>query len=83
MFVLIKKKLIINVIIFYLYKCVLEILFKLCKLMKIVVIREKENIFFYVVIYDVNRFGLVLYIYKLFFIYIVKLFDIIVMLIIE
>lgn len=53
--------------------------------MKIVEIREKENIFFYVVIYDVNRFGMVLYIYiyKLFLIYIVKLFDIIVMFIIE
>lgn len=83
MFVLIKKKLIINAIIFYLHKCALEILFKLCKSMKTAVTREKEITPFYVATYDANRFGMVLYIYKLSLIHIVKLSDTIVMLITE
>lgn len=48
---------------------------KICKSMKTAETREKENTPFYVVTYDANRFGMVLYIYKLSLIHIVKLSD--------
>lgn len=43
--------------------------------MKTAVTEEKENTPFYVATYDANRFGMVLYIYKLSLIHIVKLSD--------